>query len=200
MSETSRYRVENGEPCVDVKITAREQIFDNRDPAPFRERDLDPDLSEYLLDAGEDLVGRGRLRVVFWIDQHDPTIKDEIEHAFRAHFGSLIARMRRARTRRRRTGQVALLLAVVLVILLLAVAQFVARVIPGSLGAGLKEGLVISSWVVMWRPIETLIYDWIPNRQERKVATRILEATIDVRTAKGAPRSGSPSVRVAARA
>jgi hypothetical protein len=181
MSEESRYRLEDGEPCVDVKITARDQLFDNRDPAPFRERDLDPDLSEYLLDASEDLIGHDHLRVVFWLDRIDPSIEDEIEHAFHAHFGALIARTQRARRRRRRTGQVALVIAVILVVVLLAIAQFVARAVPGSLGAGLKEGLVISSWVVMWRPIEILIYDWIPTRQQRKVATKLLDAAIVVR-------------------
>jgi hypothetical protein len=28
-----------------------EQLFDNRDPAPFGDRDLDPALVEYLLDG-----------------------------------------------------------------------------------------------------------------------------------------------------
>ena len=62
--------------------------------------------------------------------------------------------------------------------------QLVARVVPGSLGAGLKEGLVISSWVVMWRPVEVLIYDWIPVRHERKVVTKLLAAQIQVRVGK----------------
>lgn len=55
--EHSRYRVENGEASVDVRIAKIEQLIDNRDPAPFRERDLDPDLVEYLLDAVR--VGNG---------------------------------------------------------------------------------------------------------------------------------------------
>jgi len=185
MTEQSRYRLENGEPCVDIKITAREQLFDNRDPAPFRERDLHPELSQYLLDAGEDLLGYRNFRVVFWLDKPDPPVEAEIELAFQAHFEAVIARMRRSRIRRRRTGQLALLIAVILVIVLLALAQFVAQIAPNSLGAGLKEGLVISSWVVMWRPVEILIYDWIPTRHERRIATKLLAAAIDVRAGKG---------------
>ncbi len=192
MIEASRYRLENGEPCVDVKIATREQLFDTRDPAPFRERDLDPDLSAYLLAAGEDLAGQDHLHVVFWLDHRDPAIEGEIAEAYRAHFAGLIEGMLRARARRRRTGQVALLIAVILVVLLIAVAQFVAAAVPGSVGQGLKEGLVISSWVVMWRPVEILIYDWIPARQERKVAMKLLDATIDVRSSETA---GAKSVR-----
>jgi hypothetical protein len=190
-SEQDRYRVEQGVPCIDIKLQTVEQLFDNRDPAPFRERDLDPDLADYLLDAGEDLFTEDKLRVVFWLDKPCPPV--EIEEAFRAHFEYTIERIRRLRRRRRRTGQVSLTIGIVIVIALIALSQFVGTAIGGSLGAGLREGLVISCWVVMWRPIETLIYDWIPQRHERLVAEKLLGAPVEVRAAAtaGAPLTGT---------
>lgn len=181
VSDKARYRVEDGVPSIDVKLQSVEQIFDNRDPAPFRERDLDPDLADYLLAAGEDLFGEERYQVVFWLDKPCPPA--EIELAFRAHFEYAIERIVRERKRRRRAGQVALSIGVVLVVALLALAQFVSSTIGGSVGAGLREGLVISCWVVMWRPIETLIYDWIPQRHERRVMAKLLDAPVEVRGA-----------------
>ena len=183
MADDSRYRVENGEPAIDIKLNAIEQMFDNRDPAPFRERDLDPDLAEYLLDAGEDLLASDRIHVVFWVDK--PCVPTEIEEAFHAHFQYMISRAARARRRRRRTGQVALVLGVILVVVLLSLSRLVGRLVPGTLGTGLGEGLVISSWVVLWRPVESLVYDWIPARHERKVAEKMLGAHIEVRSGKG---------------
>jgi len=183
MIEPSRYRVENGEPCIDIKLNSIEQMFDNRDPAPFRDRDLDPGLAEYLLDAGEDLAAADRVHVVFWVDK--PCAVSEVKQAVHAHFDDVIARIRRTRRRRRRTGQVTLVFALVLVVALLALSQLIANLVPGSLGTGLKEGLVISSWVAMWRPVETLIYDWIPSRHERRVAGKLRDAPIEVRTGKG---------------
>lgn len=44
-----RYRFEGTTPCVDVRAQRVEHLFDNRDPAPFRARDLDPDLASYLV-------------------------------------------------------------------------------------------------------------------------------------------------------
>jgi len=178
----SRYRLEDGVPCVDVKINNIEQLFDNRDPAPFRERDLDPGLAEYLRDAAEDLAVARAYRIVFWLER--PCPPGEIEQAFHAHFADVLERIQRDRRRRRRTGQVALTLAVVLVILLLSLAQLVVKLVPGALGAGLREGLVISGWVVMWRPIEVLVFDWIPVRHESRVLSKLLEASIDVRIGK----------------
>ena len=152
--------------------------------------DADGGLVDAAATCDADLASEPRIRVVFWVDK--PCVPTEIEAAFHTHFEEVIARLRRTRRRRRRTGQVALVLGVALVIALLSIAQFVARALPGSLGGGLKEGLVIFSWVVLWRPVETLIYDWIPARHERKVATKLLDAPIEVRpagaVAKGAKR------------
>jgi hypothetical protein len=182
---TSRYRIENGTHCVDVKISNFEQLFDNRDPAPFRERDLDPGLAEYLRDASEDLAGKEQFRVVFWLDE--PCPQRAIEQALRAHFEDELERIRRRRRRHRRIGQVALLLAVVLIGVLVWLSIVFTTLLPGPFGAVLREGLVISSWVVMWRPVEVLIHDWIPVRHERKTLTRLLEAPIEVRVGSGLP-------------
>jgi len=181
--DTERYRIENGERCIDVRIAQIEQLFDNRDPAPFRERDLDPDLVEYLLAAGDDLVAYRVFRLVFWLEK--ACQPGEIEGAFHAHFEYELDRLDRRRGRTRRTGQIALVVALVIITGLLALAQLVSSIVPGELGVGLHEGLVISCWVIMWRPVEVLIYDGIPWRRERRVMRRLLEAPIDIRVGKG---------------
>jgi hypothetical protein len=35
------YRVEDGKVCIDIRVRTARQLFDLRDPAPFRERDWD---------------------------------------------------------------------------------------------------------------------------------------------------------------
>ena len=183
VTDHSRYRIENGEPIVDVKLASIERIFDNRDPAPFRERDLDPALVEYLVSAGEDLVSSPRFRIVFWLEKAGEP--DQIEPAFRAHFDYELERIDRQRRRQRRIGQIALLFALVLIIALMSLAQLIGSIAHSSIGIGLKEGLVISCWVLMWKPVEVLVYDWIPWRRERKVLRKLLVMPIDVRTGRG---------------
>jgi hypothetical protein len=180
--EATRYRNEADVPCIDIKVQRNEQLFDNRDPAPFRERDLDPDLVEYVLGAAADLSSRPSFSIVIWLEQPAPSA--ELEHAFKAHFEDVIARIRRRRRRNRRSGAVMLVLGIALVVLLFTLAQLIGASVPGSLGAGLKEGLVISSWVVLWRPVEILIYGWIPVRQERRLLQRILAAPLSIRSGK----------------
>jgi hypothetical protein len=156
-----------------VRAQRVEQLFDNRDPAPFRERDLDPSLVEYLVDSAEDVAGD--LAVVFWLEHE--VDEHEIEHAFRAHFEAGLARLARSRRRNRRIGMVMVIVGIVL----FSAAQLVGAAVPGGLGLGLREGLVIASWVVLWRPVELLIYGWIPARQERRVLERLAAASVFVR-------------------
>jgi hypothetical protein len=183
VNEHPRYRLEDGKPCVDVRIASLDHLFDNRDPAPFRERDLDPALVEYLVAIGHDATARDGFRIVFWLERTcQPGV---IESAYRAHFEHALDRLDRRRRRARRAGQIALLVGAVLIIALMSLSQLVVQTVPGSLGTALREGLVISSWVVLWRPVELLIYDWIPVWDERRIMRRLLAAPIEVRAGHG---------------
>lgn len=180
MSPHPRYRLEHGEHCVDVRLSSDARLFDNRDPAPFRERDLDPGVVEYLLDAAEDLAPNGPFRVVFWFPEQPRT--DDVTAAVRAHLEYELERLVRTRRRQRRTGQVALVIALGLLLALQAIAQLaIARLPASSARDAFKEGLVILSWVVLWRPVDVLVYDWLPVRRQRRLLERLLAAPIDTR-------------------
>lgn len=183
MTAHTRYRVEDGQRCIDVRLGTLDQLFDNRDPAPFRERDLDPDLVEYLTAAAEDVIPSGPFRVVFWFTAL-PSI--DVAHAVCAHWDYEIERVDRSRRRNRRTGQVALLIGVTLLVVLLFFARLADRIAP------LREGLTILSWVIMWRPVEALLYDWLPLRRTRNLMKHLREAPVDVREGKG-PTSPPPA-------
>jgi len=181
MAEHPRYRIEDGERCIDVRIGSLEHLFDNRDPAPFRDRDLDPDLVEYLFAAAEDVAVHGPFRVVFWLPA--PPIEDRLEASYRAHFAYELERIDRRRRRERRAGQVSLVFGLVLLVILVSLAQ-VAAGLP-RIGSIVKEGLTISSWVIMWRPVQTLVYDWWPTYRERRLMARLHGARVVVRDGKG---------------
>ncbi|HVV86495.1 MAG TPA: hypothetical protein VHE35_25735 [Kofleriaceae bacterium] len=173
-----RYRVENGEAIVDVRVASVEQLFDNRDPAPFRRRDLDPALIEYLVAAAHDVVGTGKIRLRCWVER--PCDPPEVENGVRSHFEYELDRGERRRREQVRVGWVGLALAAVVVVALIGTSQLVARVVGGALGAGLSEALVISGWVVMWRPVELLIHDGIPWRRERRALRMLRDAAVDI--------------------
>ena len=67
--EAGRYRVEDGHWCIDLRLHTLRQLFDMRDPAPFRERDLDDDAVEYLFACLDELPARAPVRVVFFLEE-----------------------------------------------------------------------------------------------------------------------------------
>jgi len=75
MNTRTRYRVEGGRSCIDLKVRQSRQLFDTRDPAPFRERDLDADAVEYLLAAAQEIPRKRPLAVVVMVsDEPEPRL------------------------------------------------------------------------------------------------------------------------------
>lgn len=177
--QRSRYRLEDGQPILDVRVESMEQLFDNRDPAPFRDRDLDPALVEYLLDGARDLASTTPLRVEIWLGT-PPSI--DVPQAVRAYFQHEIDRTNRQRREQVRAGLIGLTIAVAAIIVLIAVAKVVDRRLTGTFGTALREALVISGWVLMWRPLDVLVYDRITWRRNRRILESIRDALIAVRT------------------
>jgi hypothetical protein len=183
MEEHPRYRVEDGVHAIDVRIASLEQLFDNRDPAPFRVRDLDPDFVEYLTGAAEDLMPHGPFRVVLWLSgPSTPTV--DVAQAVRSHFEYELQRSRRRRRRQRRAGLIMLALSVMMMIALISAAQLIARLPVSGVRDAIREGLVILSWVLMWRPIDLLIFEWLPVHRQHTVLRRLLDAPVELRTSE----------------
>jgi hypothetical protein len=185
VAQDPRYRAEHGQNCIDLRLATVEQIFDNRDPAPFRERDLDPDLVEYLMAAVEDLHAHGSFLVVVWLPQPRPV--DDITPAVRAHVEYELQRLARRRRQQHRTGLAGAAIGVTAMVGLLSLAQLAIS------APVIREGLVILSWIILWRPVEALLYDWLPARRQRRLLLRLLEAPIEIRVGEGP--TPAPAVR-----
>jgi len=182
-SPPSRYRIEGDQICIDIRLRSARQLFDGRDPAPFRERDLDQNAVDYIYSAAEEIAVPKALKLVLFLEE--PTALSlsvaEIETAIRAHFEHEREQVNRRLRQQRRFGHVALAVGLSVLIGLLTLAEMVQRLPIGHVGDILREGLVITGWVAMWRPIEVLLYDWWPLVQTRKHIVRILAAQVEVR-------------------
>lgn len=186
-SQPSRYRIEGDQICIDIRLRSARQLFDGRDPAPFRERDLDQNAVDYISAAAEEIAFPKPLKLVLFLEE--PTALSlsvaEIEAAIRAHFEHEREQVNRRLRQQRRFGHVALAVGLSVLIGLLTLAEVVQRLPIGHAGEILREGLVITGWVAMWRPIDVLLYDWWPLIQTRKHIGRILGAQVEVRGRSG---------------
>jgi hypothetical protein len=67
MTVENRFRMESGRACIDIELKTAHQLFDERDPAPFRERDLSADAVDYIVGAAEQIPAQTDLNIVLWI-------------------------------------------------------------------------------------------------------------------------------------
>jgi len=183
MAVRTRYRSENGRSCIDLNIRHSRQLFDGRDPAPFHERDLDDDAVAYILGAAQEISRKQPLAIVVTISEEpEPRLEPHlIVEAVRGHFineGDQVERRLREHVRR---GQWFLGVGLTVLVVFLMLAEFTVSLPAGPLREVLREGLVITGWVAMWRPLEVLLYDWWPLIDERRQVRRILDAPVSIR-------------------
>jgi hypothetical protein len=183
MNTHARYRVEDGRTCIDLRVRHSRQLFDGRDPAPFRERDLDDDAVQYLLAAAQEIPHKQPLKVVVTIsDEPEPRLApDIVEAAVRGHFEYERQRVDRRFIEHVRRARIFLAVGLTVLVVFLSLAELTSAMRPGTLREILREGLVITGWVAMWRPLEELLYDWWPLVDERRRLRRILEAPVSIR-------------------
>ncbi|MGE3958179.1 MAG: hypothetical protein AB7H96_15795 [Vicinamibacterales bacterium] len=186
MTLSTRYRAEDGRTCIDLTVRHSRQLFDNRDPAPFHERELDADAFEYVMAAAQEIPWKQRLAIVVTIsDEPEPRLAPTvIVDALRNHFTYATEQVDRRFRHHVRRGQVTLAVGLTVLVLFLTLAELAASLPAGHLREILHEGLIITGWVAMWRPLEVLLYDWWPLVDERRHIRRILEAPVSIRYAE----------------
>ena len=189
MPKTPRYRTEDGVLCVDIRVRRAQQLFDGRDPAPFRELDLDDEAVAYLVSAVEELPRGVAFKIVVSISgPPDPSVPDEaVVDAVRAQFEHESLMVERNMRKQLRRGQLALFVGLGVLVVFLSLAEVAQGIRNAHLRSIVHEGLVITGWVAMWRPLDVLLYDWWPLSDERKLQRRIARATVDVRYEPAAP-------------
>jgi hypothetical protein len=178
----SSYRQEGGKTCIDIRLRSARQLFDGRDPAPFRERDLDENAVDYIISSAEEAPARKPLKLVVWITEESsrPIGDAIIIEAVRAHFSYRIERTQRDIRQHVRFGQLKLVLGLAVLAVFLTLAELCLMLPENTLRQILREGLAIVGWVAMWRPSEVLLYDWWPLVRERNLLRRIEGAEIAI--------------------
>ena len=161
---------------IDVRVSELRQLFNAIDPAPFRDRDLDPKIEEFIVDWSREAPAGAPLALLVRLDRladpaHDAAVvRDSIHRFFAQRASATRGRLKRLF----RVGRVSLLIGLAVLTMFIAVAQLVARRTGASgLSGVLHESLLIGGWVAMWRPLEIFLYDWWPIRAEARLFDRL---------------------------
>ncbi|MCZ8096764.1 MAG: hypothetical protein O9345_09850 [Burkholderiaceae bacterium] len=180
-------------------LSETRQLFDSMDPAPFRERDLDPKAVAYIVDWAREAPAGVPLGLLVHLGREsaradDATMLGDAVHEYfrgRAHASRVQLR------RLLRTGRVSLVIGLAFLAAAIAIGEFVAGLITQEGYAWLvKESLVIGGWVALWRPLEIFLYDWWPIRADAVLNDRL--ASMEVRLYSAIDPPAGPATAPAA--
>ena len=158
------------------------QLFNSMDPAPFRERDLDPKAAAYIVDWAQEVPSGVALSLVVHLGRESASADDAalLSDAVHEHFKRRAQATRWQLRKLFRIGRISLVIGLLFVAGALLVGEWLASIFTrGSFGWLIKESFVIGGWVALWRPLEIFLYDWWPIRSEARLHDRL--ATIEVR-------------------
>jgi hypothetical protein len=169
---------------IQVRIHELRQLFNSIDPSPFRERDLDPNCEEFIVSWAREMPPDRDLRVEIRIDREQPPaeLAAEVPHAVRSHFEREASLQELRRRRIVREGRLSLAIGLVLLVLCIGAAALVPADALGTPGGIFRESLVIAGWVVMWHPLEVLLYGVWPVVRERRLLERLAAADVQLST------------------
>jgi hypothetical protein len=174
--ERGRYRRENNQIIVDVAVKNSRQLFNERDPAPFRER-------AYVLSSVQEfpLKTPMKLRIAIREESDQQVEQIVLREAIQAYFTYESHLTQTTLRKRLKIGRWFFIVGLITLFACLSVAQLF-----GTLEASSKvwsiasEGFVIIGWVAMWRPIELLLYDWWPLREQRLYLAKVAAMKVEV--------------------
>jgi hypothetical protein len=168
---------------IEVRVERVGQLFHTLDPFPFRERDLDAGVEEYVVGWAGEIAGYHPISIVIHMPPAEAQ-RDEAQHieeAIRNYFAYRAGVLGWDLRDLFRIGRASLTIGIAV----LAACIVVGKVAGGFLGTGyvgrfFDEGLIILGWVANWRPVEIFLYDWWPIVRRRQLYLRLAQVPVQI--------------------
>ena len=160
---------------IELRLHEINQLFNSMDPSPFREKDLDLQAEEFIVEWAREISRHEPLLLTIHIGKSlDAGMTTQaIAESVRNHFRYRAEQSAKQNKKLLREGWKNLVIGLTFLSLCLFAAQFLGAYEGNTFVAILKEGLIIGGWVAMWRPMEMFLYSRWPVKRMRQLYTRL---------------------------
>jgi hypothetical protein len=169
---------------IEIRLTSIEQMFDTLDPSPFREKDLDRHVEDFIVSWARELHTKLPFTIVVHLPEKQrirPEAKD-IGPAIKGFFAYSAQETGLKLKELFRIGRRSLAIGMaILVVSIIASQMMAANLEPRPLGNVLEESLILFAWVANWRPIEIFLYEWWPIDRQRRLYRRLAAAKVELK-------------------
>lgn len=174
--------------AIELRLRDVSQLFNTLDPFPFREKDVDPEAERFIVEWAEDLPKRAPIHIVVHLQNGtaDERTRSDIESAITSWFAVKANSETKDMRMLFRDGRLAFVIGIAAMSACMFLAWRMSEAYGGTFGRILQESFIIIGWVVLWRPAEMVLYDWVPMARRRKLYRRLAAAKVSVDTARSA--------------
>jgi hypothetical protein len=162
---------------IEVALDNYEDIFNEWDPAPFKRRDIDPDLRAFFEECSEEISLKHTIAIVFFLPKSEIDMEKQqkcvegLHNFFR--FNKYLAEKEIVRSRKNALKH-SLIGMLFLMIAVLFEHQFEKAVLFDILG----QGLFIGGWVFVWEALSAVAFKHSELMYSIREWTRFLDAPI----------------------
>jgi hypothetical protein len=173
---------------IEVALDNYEDIFNEWDPAPFKRRDIDPDLRAFFEECSDEVSLKHPLAIVFFLPKGEIDMEKQqkcvegLRNFFR--FNKYLAEKEIVFSRKRVMKHL-LIGALFLVIAVLFEHQFETDVLFDILG----QGLFIGGWVFAWEAVSTVAFKHSELTYSIREWDRFIDAPIVFKKERGPDQS-----------
>lgn len=172
------------QPLIEVKVNSIAQLFDARDPAPFRTRDLDDDFVEYVIASADELSVSRNLEIIIHVDEPQQHALDAvmISDSIHSFFQYQIDLKRLQLAKLFKMSRLFLFLGSICLVACLFLARFLEANFDETspYRTILREGVIIFGWVSLWKPFELILFDWYPLYDRMRLLRQLARSEIRV--------------------
>ncbi|NCS46904.1 MAG: hypothetical protein GPJ29_02305 [Microcystis aeruginosa BK11-02] len=178
----SYYREEEGTYLIEIKLNQLQQVFNSLDPSPFLDRDLDDNAENYIINSVDDFPLNTPLKLVFYLPSNEQnTARHLLPSALHNYFDYRQQGEQRKLRTIWRQGRISLLIGLSFLFVCLSLSELISRFGSDTFIHFLEEGLLISGWVALWRPLEIFLYEWWPVSHQQKIFAKLAYIPIEIR-------------------
>jgi hypothetical protein len=165
---------------VNVRVRDLAQMFNSLDASPFWDRDLDVHAAAFIEEEFSENRGVAQWHLHVHASEGADLAADlqpAVEHYYTRMAHSTALRLRE----QLRLGELALLGGLAIFLLSMSARGILSSVASHGLSRLLDEGLIILAWRALWRPVETIVYGWVPLYRQRRLYQRLAAIKVTVR-------------------
>ena len=178
----SYYREEEGTYLIEIKLNQLQQVFNSLDPSPFLDRDLDDNAENYIINSVNEFPLNTSLKLVFYLpDKEQDNARNLLPSALHNYFDYRQQGEQRKLRTIWRQGRISLIIGLSFLFVCLSLSELISRFGSDTFIHFLEEGLLISGWVALWRPLEIFLYEWWPVSHQQKIFAKLAHIPIEIR-------------------